>query len=106
MHYASIPISDYYYDQLRGGKIAPGLFWTQDANRVECIYDEVNDTMRPVNSTSSMGGYNINDAQLIQSGSDIYANPLYLATVNNLSSAVNKSASQTMKVTYTLTDIS
>ena len=32
----------------------------------------------------------------------IYSNPLYLATINNLQSAVTKSPSQTMKVTYTL----
>ena len=32
----------------------------------------------------------------------IYSNPLYLATINNLQSVVTKSPSQTMKVTYTL----
>lgn len=33
-----------------------------------------------------------------------YNNPLYLATINNLSSPVTKTAAQTMKVTYTLTE--
>jgi len=36
--------------------------------------------------------------------SNIFANPLYLATINNLQSPVTKTAAQTMKVTYTLTE--
>ena len=35
-----------------------------------------------------------------------FKNPLYLATVNNLSSPVTKNNTQTMKVTYTLTEAS
>lgn len=34
-----------------------------------------------------------------------FKNPLYLATVNNLSSPVTKNNTQTMKVTYTLTEV-
>lgn len=34
----------------------------------------------------------------------ILKNPLYLATINNLNSPVTKTAAQTMKVTYTLTE--
>ena len=36
----------------------------------------------------------------------IFKNPLYLATINNLSSPVTKNNTQTMKVTYTLTEVS
>jgi len=32
-------------------------------------------------------------------------NPLYLATINNLETPVQKTAAQTMKVTYTLTEM-
>ena len=34
----------------------------------------------------------------------LFKNPLYLATINNLQSPVTKTAAQTMKVTYTLTE--
>lgn len=34
----------------------------------------------------------------------LYNNPLYLATINNLNSPVTKTAAQTMKVTYSLTE--
>ena len=34
-----------------------------------------------------------------------FNNPFYLATINNLSSPVTKTAAQTMKVTYTLTEV-
>lgn len=36
--------------------------------------------------------------------SKLIANPLYLATINNLDNTVTKTAAQTMKVTYTLTE--
>lgn len=39
-------------------------------------------------------------------GCQAFKNPLYLATVNNLSSPVTKNNTQTMKVTYTLTEVS
>ena len=38
------------------------------------------------------------------SGPGLMKNPLYLATINNLSSPVTKTAAQTMKITYTLTE--
>ena len=37
--------------------------------------------------------------------SKLIANPLYLATINNLDNTVTKTAAQTMKVTYTLTEV-
>lgn len=80
------------------------------------IYDSVTGACRPINSFS----YNVG-AESDTSGDyyDIYLNalcrnisgrvfpynnPLYLATINNLSSPVTKTAAQTMKVTYTLTE--
>lgn len=41
---------------------------------------------------------------LDNSNAFMYKNPLYLATINNLQSPVTKTAAQTMKVTYTLTE--
>ena len=37
-------------------------------------------------------------------GDYLVKNPLYLATINNLGTPVTKTAAQTMKVTYTLTE--
>jgi len=43
----------------------------------------------------------------IESGGDslacVVVNPYYLATINNLSSPITKTADKTMKITYTLT---
>ena len=39
-------------------------------------------------------------------GGELFKNPLYLATVNNLDNPVVKDSTQTMKVIYTLTEAS
>lgn len=80
------------------------------------IYDKVSGTCRPMNannlsigaeSDSSGDYYDIYLNALCRNTSYRifpYNNPLYLATINNLSSPVTKTAAQTMKVTYTLTE--
>ena len=77
------------------------------------MVDLTNYTVRPINITAS-GDYGIrnvrfpsHDALVFASGGDhptFIKNPLYLATINNLGAdAVDKNATQSMKVTYTLT---
>ena len=81
------------------------------------IYDVVNKTVYPINAG------NVSFASLITNPSlgagvldklstgifrtehiGLVHNPLYLATINNLQNYVTKTANQTMKVTYTLTE--
>ena len=93
--------------------IAPGLFYATSAILNQSgayIYDAVNKTARKVNSNRQTGIVydKLNGIYLYKSSSQIFAykNPLYLATVNNLDTAVTKDSTQTMKVTYTLTEAS
>ena len=90
-------------------------------NFQEFMYDVVNKTAYPVNGAVCMAGSNaaglVNNPSLADGAlgvlniqprwtqSGIYHNPLYLATINNLDSYVTKTANQTMKVTYTLTEV-
>ena len=87
------------------------------------IIDMTNETIKPIDSNglrNSGGGYYSHSAQstslvngYYQMGqttnlgqqSPIAQMPFYLATINNLQSAVTKTAAQTMKVTYTLTEV-
>ena len=87
------------------------------------IIDMTNETIKPIDSNglrNSGSGYYIHSAQstslvngYYQMGqttnlgqqSPIAQMPFYLATINNLQSAVTKTAAQTMKVTYTLTEV-
>lgn len=89
-------------------------------NFPEFMYDVVNQTAYPVNGNVIMVGSNagglVNNPSLGSgvlgklsyeprgNGQGIIHNPLYLATINNLDSYVTKTANQTMKVTYTLTE--
>lgn len=86
------------------------------------IIDMTNETIKPIDSNglrNSGGGYYSHSAQStsfvngyyqmgqttqIGQQSPIAQMPFYLATINNLESAVTKTAAQTMKVTYTLTE--
>lgn len=80
----------------------------------EIIYDKVNDTLLPSNGVWDIsdapqtGWYYdpFNNALAVSRryGSAICNHPCYLATINNLQSPVTKTAAQTMKVTYTLTE--
>lgn len=82
------------------------------------IIDLVNNTIKPVDfrhfggSSGDWGGpTNFNNkyyqgSQIVGRAAcvPVIRNPLYLATINNLDSAVTKTSAQTMKVTYTLTE--
>ena len=85
------------------------------------MFDLVNGTAYPTNGISEefyVGSYNkqydcffANTADPLQLtlpdawGIRVYKNPLYLATINNLQESVTKQNTQTMKVTYTLTEV-
>ena len=79
------------------------------------VYDRTNDTIYPINMgwtfSYSAGRYHTYEETanvFVHRGySDtigLIPHPLYLATINNLNSPVTKTAAQTMKVTYTLTE--
>ena len=80
------------------------------------MYDAVNGTVYPTNANPNAYGLiknpSLGDGVLDRLGTNaedtrtkgFYHNPLYLATINNLDSYVTKTANQTMKVTYTLTE--
>ncbi len=87
------------------------------------IIDTVRNTVLPIDSNGSVtvgGGAYSNNVQAsdfvggyYQTGGgnqnhfkgELVAYPFYLATINNLQTAVTKTAAQTMKVTYTLTEV-
>lgn len=83
------------------------------------IYDAVNRTLKKTNGTIAMNseifipfidrkGVYIsvyyNDSSSSQNYFSVIKDPRYLATINNLSEPVVKTASKTMKVTYTITE--
>lgn len=78
------------------------------------VIDITNGTTYPFNGdmTLSSNQYHYNDSiramtgyySRESAGTGAYKNPLYLATVNNLESAVTKDSTQTMKIIYTLTE--
>lgn len=87
------------------------------SNGIIYMFDTVNGTVYPTNSNApgftgmiknpSLGAGILgrSDSQPTESRTrGFYHNPLYLATINNLDSYVTKTANQTMKVTYTLTE--
>ena len=89
----------------------------------KCMIDLQNDTVYPIDTNDlpmfGGGAYSRGDASgdfadgYYQSGcgnqashvAPLIANPLYLATINNLDNTVQKTAAQTMKVIYTLTEV-
>ena len=83
--------------------LAPGLF-TFGQN----ILDVVTGKVAPANMNYQALHY-IDDADALLSCASanigLVKNPLYLATINNLESPVTKMSTQTMKVTYTLTEV-
>lgn len=81
-------------------------------NSAQAIVDLENDTSYPINASvnSSLVFKKIQGNRMLQmnmssAGMQIYRNPLYLATINNLDSVVTKTADKTMKVTYTITRV-
>ena len=95
--------------------IAPDLFCVKKDNAM-MVYDAVADTLKPINLHTKGGGagqysvftqhgeYEMMRGLLSYDYGFIIHNPLYLATINNLGTPVTKTAAQTMKVTYTLTE--
>jgi hypothetical protein len=96
-----------------------GLWIVRKATSPVCvyIYDAFADTLYPFNDTSAGGsGVHANPERYVldrrtnrfvdfrdTAGKDYY-NPRFLSTINNLESVVTKNNTQTMKVTYTLTE--
>ena len=66
------------------------------------IADMASGNAYPAN-TSNINLWQSADLGAMTNGSQIFKNPLILATVNNLETPVTKTAAQTMKITYTLT---
>ena len=109
-----------------GVPLAPNLWYVGGASQggvnPAYIYDVVNDTFYPTNASINLYG---NESFLaVSSSSQAYVddatglvfsryssqnicfyNPCFLSTINNLESPVTKDVSQTMKVTYTLTEV-
>lgn len=97
-----------------GYRYAGGLI-VMNINNNPYIYDPQNDTIYPTNGAFSLS-YNTGYQYFYDETTDtIYnrqysddmpvgSNPLYLATINNLQTPVTKTAAQTMKITYTLTE--
>lgn len=88
-----------------------GLYIANGQNTV-VIFDPINKTLYPTNGNKAYSSSSaINDSstkynpnyQIFIQNARLSANPLYLATINNLSEPVYKTDSQTMKVIYTLT---
>lgn len=66
---------------------------------IDMDLEEVN----PINSNGNHATYGAVQNDLLRfSGSAVYRDPRYIATINNLEAAVTKDASKTMKVTYVL----
>ena len=97
--------------------VLTGIVSSNSTNKnVTWFYDTVNDTFYPTNASGVYGMCSggvtplfydsVTDCIWNSRRFDIVAvnNPLYLATINNLQSPVTKTAAQTMKVTYTLTE--
>ena len=108
------PGSYEYPDDFRGQDIAPGLqlYTTGKSTSNPVIYDTQNDTLKLINlSADAYTEYNeeldiLEDPDYSHSANAGVPsnNALYLATINNINS-VTKTAAQTMKVTYTLTEV-
>lgn len=86
-------------------KLSDGLYTIcKDYNDV-LIWDSYNNTLKPIGLASEyIGEYNEILKTMHSTNGGMYKNPLYLATINNLQSPVTKTAAQTMKVVYTLTE--
>lgn len=95
--------------------ISSGLVLIKSTLDRPMIYDAVNDTLYPINAGWTLsygaGRYPVYDPSTnvlvhrgYSDGISIIPVPWYLATINNLNSPVTKTAAQTMKVTYTLTE--
>ena len=68
--------------------------------RYAWYYDVESGLALPMNGTYIGGTSIVNNPLLRRSGGDIYRDPCYIATINNLESPVTKTPDKTMKVTY------
>lgn len=106
------------YRQKFAMRFAENLYYVgQDQSNVY-VYDAVNDTIYPTNGYCGSEGFFISASSQVpyvdeetglvftRSLSNIkcYYNPCFLATINNIDQPVTKNPTQTMKVTYTLTE--
>ena len=102
-------------EQMMVGNMGNGLIRISNLTGSVCdvIYDRINDTVYPNNGYIPYNyeyvplTYDTFSNSLVHGSrysTYMYSNPLYLATINNLNSPVTKTAAQTMKVTYTLTE--
>ena len=86
------------------------------SNNVACIYDIVNNTTLYTNMASNISNEYHPELDVFQDTTatgwrndeggipvSVYKNPLYLATINNLSTPITKTSEQTMQIVYTLT---
>lgn len=113
-------IGDSSTHQEKGGfKLAEDLWYCGGYQRPAYVYDSVNDTLYPTNAVIGDGSF-LNSANNSHSYVDeesglifsrysssnfVYYNPCFLATINNLDNTVTKDPTQTMKITYTLTEV-
>lgn len=67
------------------------------------VFDAVNMTAYPTNSSNSYGNMQDVDGFLFRLGMNIYRSISYLATINNLDNPVVKTSDKTMKVVYRIT---
>lgn len=109
----------YVYPKYSVGMITENLYIAQTRENNYYIIDVIKGTEKPTNwyllfnwvqalSMTDFDGQGL--ARFIlnagnKNSSYIAQNPMYLATINNLDSYVTKTANQTMKVTYTLTEV-
>lgn len=124
-------VDRYIYENVNSGiwsmgELTDGLYIIQSKTPLYgnnyYLIDTVKGTEKPINFCTNFGYYEYN-VQLVPTDYDgrglarflkgdatskrnnyIGQSPFYLATINNLDSYVTKTANQTMKVTYTLTE--
>ena len=114
-------VSEFANKRYSVGMISPNLYLAQTTEYNYYMIDIVKGTEKPTNWNLTFDGTQANRelfmtdfdgqglARFILNAGDknssyIAQNPIYLATINNLDSYVTKTANQTMKVTYTLTE--
>ena len=111
LDYTAEPLINYSRSGNYDMPLSDGLLLAYASN-LGYIVNYHNGTVKPINIANSTNYSIFNkrypslDALSFSSGYSpiLMKNPLYLATINNLNSPVTKTAAQTMKVTYTLTE--
>jgi hypothetical protein len=105
-----------------GFRLAEDLWYCGQQGGAAYIYDAVNDTVYPTNGSIDVGENSFFNptsmqkpyideetglvfSQTIGGGINCYYNPCFLATINNLDQAETKQPTQTMEITYILTEV-